>query len=240
MTALRFSLATFFLFLIFACATMEGTAPSGKMEVGQTEENLVEKLGQPQQILPNPQGGKIYVYTTYRLEQIAVMGGGAWGKPEQTHYWLDPQGMVTKVTFYPYGKRPFLLPSKDGTTGKEIVSATQSPATPVNASKTSPTAPPAQEAAAKTEPVKPAPPSAGLAAAALLEPNMTKEEVGRLLGHPDHTEGFLLAGKPIVIWFYPLKNSQGRVISTPLVFEKNHLLGWGERYYQQIQKKAAP
>jgi len=240
MTALRFGLAVVFLFLVNACATMEGTAPRGKLEVGQTEAELLEKLGQPQQTLPNPQGGKIYVYTTCRLDQISVMGGGAWGKPEQTHYWLDPQGIISKVDFYPYGKRAFVFSSREGAVTKQAVTSPQTSVPPVEASQPSPAAPSPQATAPKAEPVKPAPPSLALDAATRLEPNMTKNEVQRLLGIPDRTEGFMVAGKPVVVWFYPLKNLQGRAIPTPLVFEKNRLIGWGEGYYRQLQKKAAP
>ena len=38
------------------------------------------------------------------------MGGGTWDKPEQTYYWLSPQGQVEKTKYFPYGKRKFLMP----------------------------------------------------------------------------------------------------------------------------------
>lgn len=249
MTALRFGLVVVLLFWVNACAAREGTVGSDKIEAGQTEAELAKKRGQPQEILPAPQGGKIYVYTTYSIDQVSVMGSGAWAKPEQTYYWLDPQGIVTKVAYYPYGKRPFIFPDKAEAPAKEVVTAPQTPAAPVLARQESPapptspippTSPTPREAAPKAEPSKPAPPSVDLEAPTRLEPNMSKDEVRRLLGLPDRTEGFTMEGKSIVVWFYPLKDRQGRMVSTPLVFEKTRLVGWGERYYQQLHKKPTP
>jgi hypothetical protein len=234
MTALRFGLSVILLFWINACAAIEGTGGSDLIEAGQTEAELVKKRGQPQEILPTPQGGKIYVYTTYRIDQLAVMGSGAWAKPEQTYYWLDPQGIVTKAAYYPYGKKAFIFSDKAEAPAKEVVTAHQ---TPVAARQESPSP---GEAAPRAETAKPAPPSVDREAHTRLEPNMSKDGVRRLLGLPDRTEGFTMEGKSIVVWFYPLKDRQGRMVSTPLVFEKNRLVGWGERYYQQLHKKPTP
>jgi hypothetical protein len=238
MTALRLGLAVVLLFWINSCAAIKGT--SDTIEVGQKEAELTVTRGQPQEILPNPQGGKIYVYTAYSMDQLAVMGSGAWARPEQTYYWLDPQGIVTKVAYYPYGKRPFIFSGKEEAPAKEVVTAPPTQAAPVLARQESPTLPAPQEAAPRPEPAQPAPPSVEPEAHTRLEPNMTKDEVRRLLGLPDRTEGFIREGKSIVVWFYPLKDRQGRMINTPLVFEKDRLVGWGERYYQQLPKKATP
>jgi len=65
--------------------------------VGQRVEDLVARQGQPQEIQPGPGGGKTYVYTTANLDQTAAMGGGAWVKPDQVHYRLNDQGVITNV-----------------------------------------------------------------------------------------------------------------------------------------------
>ena len=77
--------------------------------VGMREAELIAKKGQPQQIIPTPEGGKILVYESHRMDQVAIMGGGTWDKPEQTYYWLSPQGQVEKTKYFPYGKRKFLF-----------------------------------------------------------------------------------------------------------------------------------
>jgi outer membrane protein assembly factor BamE (lipoprotein component of BamABCDE complex) len=74
--------------------------------------------------------------------------------------------------------------------------------------------------------------------AARLEHGMSKEDVTRLLGLPDRTEGLRVDGKGVVVWFYRLADQTGHRVSTPLVFENNRLAGWGDTYYQMILKKA--
>ena len=74
--------------------------------------------------------------------------------------------------------------------------------------------------------------------ASRLEMNMTREEVRRILGVPERTEGFRLGGKAVVVWFYFLADSQGRRVSTPLVFENGRLSGWGDTYYRRVQREA--
>jgi len=62
---------------------------------------------------------------------------------------------------------------------------------------------------------------------------MTKEEVRRTLGAPEHTEGFRAGGRAVVVWHYLLEGPKGRRLPTPLVFEEGRLSGWGENYYRQ-------
>lgn len=95
------------------CASTGGLTHEDVVIIGQREADLVARQGQPQEIKPGPGGGKIYVYTTYSLDQVAAMGGGAWNKPHQVYYWLNDQGVITKVARYPYGKRRFLFPSEE-------------------------------------------------------------------------------------------------------------------------------
>ncbi len=92
------------------CASSGGPGYGDTLSVGQREEDLVARQGQPQEVQPGPDNGKIYVYTTYNLDQVAAMGGGAWGKPDQVYYWLNDQGVITRVARYPYGKRKFIFP----------------------------------------------------------------------------------------------------------------------------------
>ncbi|MCK9375928.1 MAG: DUF3192 domain-containing protein [Syntrophobacterales bacterium] len=193
---------------------------SGNFEgaVGMQETQLIAERGLPQETIASPEGGKILLYETKRMDQMAVMGGGAWGKPEQMAYWVDAQGKVEKVKYYPYGKRQFIFSS-------EQKRADSMPA-------------PKKPAVAQTASSPPAPASSHMAEAAKLELRMSKEEVTHLLGLPDRTEGFLADGKPVVVWTYLLGDQGGRPVLTPLVFENGRLSGWGDAYYQTILRKA--
>jgi hypothetical protein len=234
------------------------------LSVGQREADLVARKGQPQEVQPGPGGGKVYVYTTHSLDQVAAMGGGAWNKPSQVYYWLNDQGVVTKVARYPYGKRRFLIPSEEKPAQIAQAPASQEkvpvPAAGPAARKTpEPPAPPA--APGPGQPAQPAPkppPSPAPAAipgpqetagapgrqaapslrsdmdaASRLELNMSREEVRRLLGPPERTEGFQVKGRGVIVWFYSLASRPGRQVNTPLVFEGGRLSGWGENYYRR-------
>jgi hypothetical protein len=72
--------------------------------------------------------------------------------------------------------------------------------------------------------------------AAGLELRMSKAEVKRLLGLPDHTEGFWAEGKAVTVWSYKLADPKGQRI-LPLVFENGALSGWGDTSYQMILRK---
>jgi hypothetical protein len=199
--------------------------------VGQRVEELVARQGQPQEMQPAAGGGKIYVYTRDNLDQTAALGGGAWVKPDQVHYHINDQGVITEVQHYPYGKHSFIWPAK----GKPV----QAAPTPA-AGSVVPAIPPA--AALPTPepraPAAPAPPPAAPAAstaagASRLELNMSKEEVRRVLGPPESTEGFRAGNRGVIVWTYWLAGPQGRRVLTPLVFEEGRLSGWGENYYRR-------
>jgi hypothetical protein len=242
-----------------SCATGQITESA----VGMKQAELVAQKGQPQQIIDNSAGGKVLVYETSRMDQMAIMGAGAWGKPEQIYYRVDPEGNITKVDYYPYGKRKFLFP-----TGQEPAKIAAAPApapvaqaqkpppmhpqeeprqpfeTEPPVAKIAPELPPASPAPApqKTAAItaKPTPPAAaskGMGEAARLEHGMSKEDVTHLLGLPDRTEGFRVEGKGVVIWSYKLADQTGNRVPTPLIFENNRLAGWGEPYYQMLLKK---
>lgn len=70
---------------------------SDSLSVGQREEDLVARKGQPQEIQPEPGGGKTYVYTTSNIDQMATMGGGAWDKPDQVYCHIHDQGVIIEV-----------------------------------------------------------------------------------------------------------------------------------------------
>jgi len=235
--------------------------------VGINEAQLVAQRGQPQKIIDAPAGGKILVYETSRIDHIAIMGTGAWSKPEQIYYWLDSQGKVTKVDYYPYGKRKFLFSSANE---PEKQAASPAPAaiapTPITppqvplreeinkpAPSPSPAVTDARPLAAATQAIKPqqaspiiAKPTApvvstgpkGMREAARLEHAMSKKEVILLLGLPERTEGFRVDGKQVVVWSYKLSDQTGRLVLTPLIFENNRLTGWGDAYYQMLFRKA--
>jgi hypothetical protein len=209
--------------------------------VGQREADLVARLGQPQEIKPGPGGGKTYIYTTDNMDQMASMSGGAWVKPSQVYYEINAQGIITGVNRYPYGKRSFIFPSREkpswiaqapvaGEQGT-VTAATQPPAP-------TPTPPPAQTLPAPPPETarKPAPPAAKSAStgeeASRLELNMSREDVRRILGAPERTEGFRVGRQAVVVWYYRLESRQGRLTLTPLVFEGGRLSGWGDNYYR--------
>ena len=234
--------------------------------VGMNETQLVAQKGLPQQIIDSPGGEKILVYETTSIDQKAIMGSGAWRKPEQTYYRLDAQGKVTKVDYYPYGKRQFLFPASSE---PAKVAAPPAPAVVAQAQVTPPPVPTQEESKEPVHPAPPAvaslpplptptpapapqetipiatpppPPSApatkGMIEAARLEHGMSKEDVTRLLGMPDRSEGFRVDGKGVVVWSYRVADQTGRRVLTPLIFENSHLVGWGEAYYQMVLRKA--
>jgi outer membrane protein assembly factor BamE (lipoprotein component of BamABCDE complex) len=77
-----------------------------------------------------------------------------------------------------------------------------------------------------------APAKSAREAATRLELNMSREDVRRLLGAPDRTEGFRTGGRAVIVWYYLLESRQGRRTLTPLVFEGDRLSGWGENFYR--------
>jgi hypothetical protein len=220
------------------CAGRELGTTESSPGIGTRESDLIAQKGQPQQILTDPPRGKILVYQNDRLDQMAGMRGGVWSKPEQVHYSLDSSGVVTKVTYYPYGKRKFIFPTE-----KEPAAVAQVPAQPAGAGslpqpvtvQPPPREPAGKPVSAPTPPAKAAPP-AGMEAASRLELRMSKDMVRRLLGVPDRTEGYRVGGKTIITWFYSLRDKQDRLVTTPLVFEDGFLAGWGESYYLRLPK----
>ncbi len=233
--------------------------------VGMKEDQVVAQRGQPQQIIDSPDGGKILVYETSRMDQMAILSTGAWGRPEQVYYWLDGQGNVTKVDYYPFGKRKFLFPPdrEPARIAAPLAPAAIAQAQPVpplvtpreEIKKSVQTAPPAESVAPPlpaaaparapqkvpaivSKPTPPPPGPGGMTEAARLEHGMSKEDVTRLLGLPDYTEGFRVDGKGVVVWSYRLADQTGRRVTTPLIFENSRLTGWGDAYYQMLLKKA--
>ena len=207
-----------------ACARGGGLA-GDTLSVGQRQEELVARKGQPQEIQPGPGGGKTYIYTTSNLDQTAIMGGGAWVKPDQVYYHINDQGVITEVQRYPYGKRSFIFPTKE----KPVPTApAQVAATPGPAPQAAPPAPaaPLEAPRARVQPPVPTAPATP-GGVAKLELDMTRDEVRRLLGPPERTEGCRLGGRAIIVWYYRLEGPQGRV-PTPLVFEGGRLGGWGK------------
>jgi hypothetical protein len=235
--------------------------------VGMNEAQLLAQRGQPQKIIENLDGGKILAYETIHIDHMAIMGAGAWNKPEQINYWLDSQGKVTKVDYYPYGKRKFLFPRSNEpekpTAPPTLVKVAPAPITKPQVplqeeiKKPAPTASseitdaePLSISSPATKPEKASPIVArttapvvstapkGLREASLLEHAMSKEEVTRLLGFPEGTEGFRVNGKNVIVWSYRLSDQTGRLVSTPLIFENNRLTGWGDTQYQVLLRKA--
>ena len=105
-------LAGMVLLIVWGCAVGQ-TNGNYTGAVGMSEAELLSQKGQPQQTIARPEGGKILVYEKQRLDHVAVMKSGAWDKPEEMYYWLDAQGKVEKVRYYPYGKRKFIFPSDE-------------------------------------------------------------------------------------------------------------------------------
>jgi len=248
------------LWCLGGCATVGLKEQPVTLGPGHTATDLLAQYGQPLQVLSGPQGGKIYFYQRHQISHMAIMGTGAWGKPEDTYYWLDPQGVIYKVSYYPYGKRKFIFPTEEAPT---VTAAPAAPSVAAPAAPAPPPAPPVPPAAAapappagapRAAPPPPAPtaapaptpapvptpsaPGQGLAASARLELRMTKAEVERLLGAPDHTEGFMAGNTAVVIWFYIMEDRRGQRVVAPLVFKEGRLAGWGEAYYQKVLKEA--
>ncbi len=249
------SLVWVVLLVVGGCAT--GQLNGNRADVvGMQEAELIAKKGQPQQIMPSPDGGKIFVYKSRRMDQLAIMGGGTWDRPEQTYYWLNPQGRVEKTKFFPYGNKKFPFSSDSEPT--QVAAAPAPPQAPpslpaadirqpLQTASPVPAAPLPQRAQAavpqQPEPIvakapAPVPAQKGMKEAAGLELGMSKAAVTRLLGVPGRTEGFFTAGKQVVIWTYRLGDTGGHQVLTPLVFENGRLSGWGDAYYQTILKKA--
>ncbi|MGQ9688729.1 MAG: DUF3192 domain-containing protein [Desulfobaccales bacterium] len=249
----RFSFGLLLLLGLSGCAGPGGgVGSSDTLRVGQREADLLARHGQPQEVQPVPAGGKIYIYTSYGLEQTAAMGGGAWNRLDQIYYWLDDQGVITKVARYPYGKRKFLFPSPEKVLEEpQVTTASPSPpraAAPplpqppaVKAAQPSPeppgsavtAQPPTPPTAAVAPPAPKSLPRGDMAAAASLELNMSREEVRALLGSPERTEGFKAQGRALIVWFYLLESRPGRRVLTPVVFEDGRLSGWGEDFYKR-------
>jgi|UniRef100_A0A7V6A191 hypothetical protein len=214
-----------------------GLSSGDTLSVGQREADLVARLGQPQEIKPAPGGGRTFIYTTTNLDQMATMGGGAWAKPDQVYYDINAQGIITGVNRYPYGKHSFIFPTKEKPVQTAQAQAAGQQGAVVSASPPPASLPPATPAASPVTAGKQAPPPPAAAdsmqaEASRLEPNMSREEVRRILGNPWRTEGFRAGGQAVVVWFYQLEGRQGRVNLTPLVFEGGRLSGWGENYYR--------
>lgn len=218
------------LFWLGGCAGGGGLGPGDTLSPGQREADLVARKGQPQEVQTAPGGGKIYIYTTANLDQVAAMGGGAWVKPDQVHYRLNDRGIITEVLRYPYGKRNFIFPTRERRT-----ETAQAPALPAGESGTLPTrAAAAPREAARTPGVwSPSPVKSPGDAASRLELNMTREEVRRVLGPPERTEGFRAGSRPVIVWYYLWESQPGRLVATPLVFEEGRLSGWGDTYYRR-------
>lgn len=73
-----------------------------------------------------------------------------------------------------------------------------------------------------------------------LMPNMTTDEVRRVMGDPFSTETYLSSdNKTNLIWNYRTHYSTDALgvthqELTPLVFKDNLLLGWGNNFYDQL------
>jgi hypothetical protein len=225
--------------LMWLCGCASGLG-GDTLGVGQREADLVARLGQPQEIEPGPGGGKTYIYTTENLDQTAIMGGGAWVKPDQVYYDINGQGIITGVKRYPYGKRSFILPSKEKPVqlAQAPVASSQAAAPSAIPAPSSPAAPPVAARATATPP--PAATKNVEEKASRLELNMSREDVRRILGAPERTEGFQVGRQELVVWYYLLESGQGRRTLTPLVFEGGRLSGWGENYYHLRLRKITP
>ena len=212
------------LFWLGGCAR-GGQGINNTLSAGQRVEELVARKGQPQEVKPEPGGGKAYVYTSENLDQMATMGGGAWVKPDQVYYHINDQGVITGVDHYPYGKRSFILPAL-GRSGQ------MAEAPVAGQVKAAPAAPPVE--APKPLAQAPATPARSkLEGASRLELNLSREEVRRILGSPERTEGFRAGGRAVIVWYYWLEEPQGRRGLTPLVFEDGRLSGWGDNYFRR-------
>jgi len=118
---------------------------------------------------------------------------------------------------------------KAAQTAQAPVVGEQAAATPVTPA---PSAAPGE--APRAQPQSPASPArSNLEGASRLELNMSREDVRRVLGPPERTEGCQVGGRAVIVWYYLLEGPQGRRVLTPLVFEEGRLGGWGENYYRR-------
>lgn len=72
---------------------------------------------------------------------------------------------------------------------------------------------------------------------AKLTPNMSMEEVKRIMGTPDFNEFYAKDGQQIQVLFYRTHRKEGDGMTskdecTPLVFSSGNLIGWGETAYR--------
>ena len=77
-----------------------------------------------------------------------------------------------------------------------------------------------------------------------LQPDMTPEEVIKLMGNPDKTEMYRgKGGEPILVYLYittprdAFTRQWSEANYTPLVFENNKLAGWGWNYFNGTAQK---
>lgn len=151
----RLGLCALVVLWLVGCATHNDFGQSDTSSVGQQEKDLLIRQGPPQEILKAPGGGKIYVYTTIKMDQVAAMGGGAWAKRDQVYYWLNSQGVITRVVRYPYGKKNFIFPTEKEPTQVVQPTTPQKTASPSQLSATlenplPPPVPPATEKVLQT------------------------------------------------------------------------------------------
>jgi hypothetical protein len=229
----RFGLGLMALLWLGGCAR-GGPGLGDTLNVGQRVEELVARQGQPQEMQPEAGGGQTYIYTTSNLDQMGTMGGGAWAKPDQVYYRINDQGVITEVNRYPYGKRNFIFPAKGKPTqiAQAPVAGGQGTASLVPQAAPAPAAAPGEAPRAQVQPPG-SPTRSNVEGASRLELNMSREEVRRVLGPPERTEGCRMGGRAVIVWYYLLEGPQGRRGLTPLVFEEGRLSGWGDNYYRR-------
>ena len=93
---------------------------------------------------------------------------------------------------------------------------------------------------ARAQPQPPVSPArSNLEGASRLELNMSREDVRRVLGPPERTEGCRVGGRAVIVWYYLLEGPQGGRVLTLPVFEKGRLGGWGENYYRRRLRKVS-
>ena len=72
-----------------------------------------------------------------------------------------------------------------------------------------------------------------------LEMGMAREEVVALMGKPDLSEAYQsLSGRPVIVFYYysQRKREDGRMTRdecTPVIFDSDQLVGWGDDYYRR-------
>lgn len=67
-----------------------------------------------------------------------------------------------------------------------------------------------------------------------LSPELTKNDVLKIMGKPRNTEFYISEGSNIELWFYLI---EGETIYVPLLFKNDKLIGWGSRYVDEHIKK---